>query len=318
MITSRPAEVAVRATALVGEGPLWDAGAGRLYWVDIASGAVHRSDLDTGTGTCTVYGGNVSALALTRDGGLVAAMRHGYARLDGDRLRDVQHVLPDGYRMNDAKCDPAGRFAAGGLRADFAPGRGSLWMWDGAGPPVQVRDGLSQPNGIAWNPPGDVFYLCDTVQRVVTASAYDPGTGRMGPPAPLITFTAADGQADGMCADADGCLWIAMWGGGEVRRYDPAGRLIGRIVVPVSQPSCPAFAGGTRLAITSARAGLDDGDLSRQPLAGSVFVADAGVEGVPVGRFGRSGAVFPDTASADAGCRDAAPPAGPVPGECGR
>lgn len=286
MITCSPAQLAVGAAAIVGEGPLWEPATGRLHWVDIESGAVHHSDLDTGADEQVSYGNSVSALALAGDGSLVAAMRRGYARLGPGELRDVQAVLPDGYRMNDAKCGPDGRFYAGGLRLDFAPGAGTLWSWDGNGSPVQVRAGLSQPNGLAWSPGGDIFYLCDTVQRVVTASAFDPDTGHIGPPGPLITLTGADGQADGLCADAEGCLWIAMWGGAEVRRYDPRGRQIGRIPVPVSQPSCPAFAGGTRLVITSARAGLDAAGLAREPLAGSVFEADAGVTGVPVGRFG--------------------------------
>lgn len=284
-------DVAVRAAASVGEGPLWDPAAERLYWVDIEPGTVHRSDLDTGADSATEYGENVSALALVgppnSDGGLVAAMRQGYARLGAaDGLADVQAVLPDGYRMNDAKCDPRGRFLAGGLRTDFGRGRGSLWSWQADSSPVLLRDGLSQPNGMAWSPTGDMFYLIDTVERTLSASSYDLATGHLGEPDVLVRFAAADGHADGMCADADGCLWIAMWGGGQVRRYSPDGRLLRRIPMPVSQPSCPAFAGGTRLAVTSARAGLTDADLADQPLAGSVLVTDAGVEGVPVGRFG--------------------------------
>jgi sugar lactone lactonase YvrE len=249
---------------------------------------VHRSDLDTGADEQTVHGDNVSALALTGDGALVAAMRRGYGRLGAGGLEDVQAVLPDGCRMNDAKCGPDGRFYAGGLRTDFASGAGTLWSWDGKDPPVLLRTGLSQPNGLAWSPEADIFYLCDTVQRVVTASRFDPDSGQLGSPVPLITFTSADGEADGMCADAEGCLWIAMWGGAEVRRYDPRGRQIGRVPMPVPQPSCPAFAGGTRLAVTSARAGLDAAELAREPRSGSVFVVDAGVTGVPVGRFGVS------------------------------
>lgn len=286
MITGAPAQLAVRATAMVGEGPLWEPETGRLHWVDIDSGAVHHSDLDTGSDDQDVYGNNVSALARAEDGSLIAAMRRGYARLGLSELRDVQAVLPDGHRMNDAKCGPDGGFYAGGLRTDFGSGAGTLWRWDGSEPPARVRAGLSQPNGLAWSPAGDIFYLCDTVQQVVTASPFDRETGHLGPPATLITFTSADGEADGMCADADGCLWIAMWGGAEVRRYHPHGQQIGRIPVPVSQPSCPSFAGGTRLVITSARAGLDAAGLAREPLAGSVFEADAGVAGVPVSRFG--------------------------------
>src|SRR5207342_3609180 len=103
------------------------------------------------------------------------------------------------------------------------------------------------------------------------------GMGRV-----LVELTSRDGEPDGMCSDADGGLWLAFWGGSKVCRYAPDGRLIREVTMPISKPSCPAFAGGTRMIVTSARVGLEAGD---EPLAGSVFAFDAGVAGVPIGRL---------------------------------
>jgi sugar lactone lactonase YvrE len=274
-------DLAVRSDALIGEGPLWDERAGVLLWVDLAVGALHRSDLDDGSDAVTTYGENVSALALTDTGGLAVAMRRGFARIVDDRLVDVQELLPPGFRMNDAKTDPYGCFVGGSLSAEFDSGRGSLWRWCPGAPPEQVLDGLTQPNGMAWTPDGSVFYFCDTRARTVTAYGYS-ADGVTGPGRVLLELSPRDGEPDGMCSDADGGLWLAFWGGSRVRRYAPDGRLTHEVAMPVSQPSCPAFAGGTRMAVTTASTGLDAG---KEPLAGSVFVFDAGVEGVPVGRL---------------------------------
>jgi sugar lactone lactonase YvrE len=142
-------ELAVRASAQTGESPLWDSGAGRLHWTDIAPGAVHSSDLDSGTDSCVVYRENVSALALAAGGGLDAAMRRGYARITPGGLDSIQEVLPGGYQMNDAKCDPHGRFLSGGPRLDFAPGHGSLWAWEPGHPPCACSASWRSPT--AWS-----------------------------------------------------------------------------------------------------------------------------------------------------------------------
>ena len=274
-------DLAVRSSALIGEGPLWDDRTQQLLWVDLAVGAVHRSGLASGTDVVTTYGESVSALALTDAGGVAVAMRRGFARLVDEGLADVEGFLPPGSRMNDAKCDPYGCFVGGSLTLGFDPGEGALWRWSSGDPPEQVLGGLTQPNGLAWSPDGSVLYVCDTRARTVTTYGYGP-EGLIGPGRVLLELSPRDGEPDGMCSDVDGGLWLAFWGGSAVRRYAPDGRLLREVAMPVSQPSCPAFAGGTRMVVTSARSGLDD---CPEPLAGSVLVFDAGVEGVPVGRL---------------------------------
>lgn len=94
--------------------------------------------------------------------------------------------------------------------------------------------------------------------------------------------TRREGNPDGAVIDAEGAMWLALWGAGRVVRLDRKGREIGAISVPVSQPSCPAF-GGPGLAslyITTAREGMSAEQRAREPGAGDLFVADLAVPGL--------------------------------------
>ena len=87
-----------------------------------------------------------------------------------------------------------------------------------------------------------------------------------------------------MTIDAEGMLWIALWDGWAVSKWDPrTGRLLERIEVPAARVTSCAFGGpdlGT-LYITSARVGIPAESLGRQPHAGSLFAVDTGAKGVP-------------------------------------
>lgn len=185
--------------------------------------------------------------------------------------------------MNDAKCDPAGRWWAGSTTLDFRAGQGAVHCWDPHDGEVRtVLDGLTLPNGLGWSPDQGTFYLADTVRRQVLAASYDRDSGALGPPQPLIHVETGAGAPDGLCIDEDGCLWIAMWGGAEVRRYAPTGHQLATVPMPVSQPSSCAFGQDGTLYITSAADGVD---VDREPLAGSVFALPTVHRGVPFSAF---------------------------------
>jgi sugar lactone lactonase YvrE len=93
------------------------------------------------------------------------------------------------------------------------------------------------------------------------------------------------GVPDGLTVDDEGCLWVALHGAGEVRRYDPAGTTLSVWPLPVSQPTSVAIGGasGRRLFVTTAWENFDEAERARQPEAGRVFAADdAGVGAPPV------------------------------------
>ena len=103
----------------------------------------------------------------------------------------------------------------------------------------------------------------------------------------VLTETAGPGSPDGLSVDAEGCLWVAMHGGGRLRRYAPGGELLADILLPVSRPTSCCFGGpGLRdLYVTTRRQGLSERELREQPLAGALLRLDPGVTGMPTFAF---------------------------------
>jgi sugar lactone lactonase YvrE len=273
------------------EGPVWDERRQRLLWVDIRRGEVLVGLLGD-DGTIAVEErvptpGTVGALAVSAAGEWILAGQEGILVRGPDGvLRPGPTILPPGTgrRLNDGKPDPAGRFLVGTLMIDESPTETEQLVAVEADGTVREVDGdLTLSNGLGWSPDGRTLYSIDTVRRVVNARDYDPVTGATGPRRVLLT--TEDGRfPDGMCVDAEGCLWIAIWEGGQVRRYSPQGELLQAIDVPAPHPSCVAFAGPglATLVITTATKGLDAERLAASPLSGRLFTVDAGVRGLPV------------------------------------
>lgn len=281
--------LALDSRAELGEGPLWDAARGCLWWVDILGSAVHAFDPTSGVDRAIPVGEHVGTVVTRRDGGLLLALRHGFAACDPltgqlERWGDPECGRAE-LRFNDGKCDPQGRFWAGSMAYDGTAGAGSLWRLDPDRSLRRVLADVTISNGVAWDVRRSIFYHIDSPTRCVSAFAFDPSTGSLSDRRTAITCAPEDGFPDGCAIDAEGLLWIAHWGGGQVVRWDPhSGRAVQRVRVPVSQPTAVAFA-GSRLFITSARTGLSPADLTREPHAGGIFTAETGVTGAPTYAF---------------------------------
>ena len=283
--------VATEESFDLAEGPVWDPIRERLLWVDIRRGTVLVGELhDDGTISIedrVATPGMVGAVAVSRAGDWILAGRRSIlTRSPSGRLSEGPTVLAadSGRRLNDAKIDPAGRFVVGTLMIDESPNATSqLIVVQPDGRLDQLDSDLTLSNGLGWSPDGTVLYSIDTVPRVLYARDYDARTGTAGPRLVLVAFDEGV-YPDGMCVDADGQLWIAIWGGGQVRRYTPEGVLTRTIEIPAPHTSCVAFAGPglATMVITTARKDLDNDELARFPLSGRLFTVDAGVRGLPL------------------------------------
>jgi sugar lactone lactonase YvrE len=276
MIRRHTARVATGAGWFLGEGPVWDPARQRLLWVDIMAGDVHEGRLgDRIEPTRTwSFDGSVGAVAVAADGDLLVAERETLTRVhtDGSRTH-LARVLPQGSpgRLNDGAVDPSGRFLVGSLGND----REVLVRFEDGGC-TTIDDDLTLSNGLAWNPAGDRFYSVDTLSHTVYVRDYPTG-------ARTVLFTVTDGYPDGLCADADGNLWLAVWGGGRVECRSPAGALLAVVEVDAPHTSSVAFAGPDLdvLVITTATQNLSPADLAAHPLSGRLFTARVGVAGLP-------------------------------------
>lgn len=278
------AELVLDAGASLGEGPVWDPERNQLIWVDIDAGLVHRLDPGSADASTLEVGQPVGAVVPRRSGGLALAVRDGFALIeDGDsRVRLVAPLEADDpdTRMNDGACDRAGRFWAGTLSASRRPS-GALYRWTGEKEPARMLDGLTISNGIGWSPDDRQMYYIDTGTGGVDAFDFDLASGGIANRRQLIVIDPAAGKPDGLAVDADGGVWVAVWGGSAVHRYAPNGSLDRRVAVPVTQVTSCCFGDrdlGT-LYITSAARGV------HEPHAGALFACRPGCTGLPTAAF---------------------------------
>jgi sugar lactone lactonase YvrE len=287
-------ELVLDAHARVGEGPVWDDASGTLVWVDIMSHAVHRYDPATGQNRTIDVGQPVGAAVLRRDrAGLVLALRDGFGMLDEasgqvEMVAAVEADLPTN-RMNDGKCDPAGRFWAGTMPFSPTPGSaaGALYRLDPDLKVSRMLGGVTLSNGIGWSPDGRQMYYVDSMTQGLDVFDFAPADGSISNRRRLITIPPDEGLPDGMTVDAEGGLWVALHGSGSIRRYTPDGHMDRVVRVPPTMVTCCAFGGPdlTDLYITTMSLGLSEADRRAQPLAGALFHCRPGIRGLPPHRF---------------------------------
>jgi sugar lactone lactonase YvrE len=200
----------------------------------------------------------------------------------------VEKNVPNN-RMNDGKCDPAGRFWAGTMPFDPAPGSqsGAMYRLDKDFQVTKVLSGVTLTNGLDWTLDGQHMYYIDSMTQGVDVFDFDPATGNLANRKRLITIAPEQGLPDGMTVDAEGGLWVALHGSGSVRRYMPDGRVDRVVRVPPTMVTCCAFGGPdlTDLYITTMSFGMSDEAKRAQPLAGALFKCRPGVRGRPPNRF---------------------------------
>ena len=275
----------------VGEAPHWDERTKTLLFVDLTAGTVFRYDQSGAKLGFFPVGQEVGAVVPRRTGGLVLAVRDGIATVsesgEGFELTSpVERDIP-GNRMNDAKCDPAGRLFAGTTAFDFSPHSAALYRVESDWSFEQIVPDATQSNGIAWSPDGGRMYFIDSATQGVDVFDFDVGAGAASNRRRLVTIERAHGVPDGMTTDSRGNLWVACFGGAAVRCYSPAGALLDEILFPVTQVTSCAF-GGPDLAdlyVTSAAYRLSAVQLKKEPHAGATFVCRPGALGMPAWSF---------------------------------
>jgi sugar lactone lactonase YvrE len=288
--TSVAAEPVGEATAVLGEGPYWVPEDSVLLWVDIPNGQLFRTELPSGA-TQSMSLGAVSAAFPALGGGILTAgdnrlMLHTPPAASGDAWvsRTVAEVpAREGIRFNDASIDPAGRIWVGSMHIGESEPLGELFRLDPGRVLTPVVKGVTVSNGISWSPDGSRMYYVDSPMRQIDVFDYDPATGEAFQRRLFADLSRADGVPDGLTVDLDGYVWVAMWGGGVLRRFTQDGQQDAVVPLPVSRPTSCAF-GGPDLAdlfVTTASIGLTDAQLAAEPLSGRLLRLRPGPSGLP-------------------------------------
>ncbi len=286
-------EVEVEITAQLGEGSFWDHQSKKLFWVDILGKKLYRYDpeqksqdtfeMPSRIGTVVPQTDSTAVVAL-EDGIYVQNLNSGVLSL----LSDVEATQTEN-RFNDGKCDPNGNLWVGSMHLAETEAVAQLYKVEPNGTTTSMLHNITISNGIVWTKDAKTMYYIDTPTMKIRAFDYDKITSLISNERVAITVADSLGFPDGMAIDAEDKLWVGMWNGNAVVRFDPlTGNILDRIPVPAHNVTSCAFGGPNldELYITSASVDMTDEEKAKYPLAGSVFKVKPGVQGVPSSRFG--------------------------------
>jgi sugar lactone lactonase YvrE len=272
-------EIAVRANAKLAEGPRWDAVARRLLWVDIEGRELHV--LENLEDRAIALEAMVGAATPTSSGAVLVALADRLALVDlADESVRTLVLLPHGpaLRSNDGACDAAGRFWIGTMALAETPGAGALYRYDGR--LERVLDGVTLSNGIGWTRDDTRMYYIDSPVQRIDLFDFELASGRVDDRRPFVSIDESDGIPDGLTVDDEGGVWVALYGGSCVHRYDESGQLDAVLEVPAKNVTSCCFGGGDGRSLFVTTAAPD----------GNVYVTQPGVTGPPAHLFHAGGA----------------------------
>lgn len=262
--------------AILGESPLFDPRKDQLYWLDIKGERLFALSILSGDKQEWPLSGNISTLGLHAAGGLIAAGRQGFchitfgkdAKLSIEYLSNPESEIVTN-RFNDGNVDPFGCFWAGTMdNAERDVSAGNWWRYTPSGKVEKMASGFHVTNGPVFDKDRKTAYLTDSARQTIYHATY-PDTENFGELTQFKKFQKGEGYPDGMAIDVEGCLWVAFWDGGCLRRLSPKGDILETVKMPVQRPTCPVII-KDRIYVTSASIGLNEDDV-QNTLAGSLF-----------------------------------------------
>ena len=271
----------------LGEGAFWDHRSHHLFWVDITGLKVHIYDPETGinktfptpsmVGTVVPGNSDKAVIALV-DGIYMLNTLNGEISL----LSDVEaHMTYN--RFNDGKCDPNGNLWVGSMHFDQTLPKANLYKVDGKGKATKMLDSVTISNGIVWTKDSKTMYYIDTPTGHIKAFDFDVKNSSISNERIAVEVPESIGFPDGMTIDDEDKLWVGLWNGNAVARFDPvSGKLMSKIEVPAHNVTSCSFGGRNfdTLYITTSSLDMSEEEHAKYPLAGSLFEVKPGVKGV--------------------------------------
>ncbi len=282
-----------KINAQLGEGAFWNYKTQEFYWIDILGKQLHIYNPATKENKSFPTPSRVGTVVPAADNEAIIALEDGMYTintLSGEiKLFSAIEAEQTENRFNDGKCDPAGRLWVGSMHLNESVPNANLYKVEHDGAFTKMLDSITISNGIVWTKDQKTMYYIDTPTGHIRAFVYDVSTGAISNERVAMTVPTSLGYPDGMAIDEEDKLWVGLWNGNAVARFDPfTGKLISKIDVPAHNVTACAFGGKDLdlLYITTARVDMTSEEQAKYPDAGSVFVADPGVKGVRSAFFG--------------------------------
>ncbi len=269
---------------VLGEGPAWNAATNEFSWIDIEAGVILVAAFEDdalGEATRIVTGEEVGCAIPIGDGRFLAGLRSQFAIVHRDgTIERSRALIPDGWRFNDGKIDPQGRFVVGSINRSGPEGVQRFVRLERDGSLTVLDDDLQLANGVAWSPGGDWMYTTDTSDGFIHRRAYTGGVA-----GERELFIDLGGAPDGITTDMDGRLWVTVFDQERVDCFGPHGERIesASIATPGHHPSSVEFVGPDlrTMVVTTGFPVIPDADRYRTTGDGETLALRAATPGVP-------------------------------------
>ncbi|KJF16814.1 SMP-30/gluconolactonase/LRE family protein [Acidithrix ferrooxidans] len=273
----------IETKAELGESPFWDQKSQSLFWVDIDGSSLNCLSGDHENHNIATFKGKCTPAIPQTSGGFLVGVDLDLLHLQTDGSTAKLCSAPSGDRFNDGKCDPLGRFYIGTLSYARTPKACGLYRYEADNGLVPVIEDVTLSNGMGWSPAGDEMYFIDTPTRQLRAFEYDLSSGTIGATRIVVDFGELPGNPDGLCVDSEGGIWVSMIRSGDLRRYHPNGSLDSLINLGYIGTTSCCFGGENleKLYVTSGAFLIPTDQRQDYPTAGSIFVLEPGVQGLP-------------------------------------
>lgn len=286
-------EVFYESKDLVGEGPAWNPETGKLYWVDISGKRIHVFDPVTKKDDPIPAEDLVAAIAFDKSGNIIAALSNRLVRINPETkvsspLLTIDSIPPN-TRINDGKCDAAGRFWLGTMDLAEKEKTGCLYSVSPDLACKKVLDGLVIGNGMAWTDDNKTMYYIDSPTLEVWSFDFDLAGGELSNRKTAIKYESGEGMPDGMTIDREGMLWIAQFRGAKISRWNPrTGKRLAQYPMPTYNITSCCFGGKNfdDVYVTSANVLMDGATDAQRVSAGAVFHFKPGFSGKEANKFG--------------------------------
>ncbi|APZ44850.1 regucalcin [Polaribacter reichenbachii] len=286
-IPIKTAKLAYKINASLGEGAIWNYKTQELYWVDIEGKQLNIFNPSTKENKILETKSRIGTVVPFTEKEALVALEDGVHKMnlesgESTLFTDMKKELP-GSRLNDGKCDPAGRFWVGSMHMQQLTGKANLYTITSENNLQKKVDSVTISNGIVWTSDKKTMYYIDTPTSTIKAYDYDNKTGKIANERVVVQIPESLGFPDGMTIDEENMLWVGMWNGNAVIRFNPkTGKVISKIEVPAHNVTSCAFGGKDLdvLYITTASVDMTAEEVEKYPLAGAIFKVKSGVKGV--------------------------------------
>lgn len=284
-------EIVWKGQNALGEGPMWHPFENVLYWIDIVRPSLHRLNPVNGDYQTWEMPDFIGAVVPRKNGGVVITLGNGIFSVDIPSLKMTKLAAIEPWnnelRMNDGKCDRAGRFWIGVANLDLENPKGGLYCLDPAGNLTQMEKGITISNGLGFSPDDHTLYYTDGLKYKIYQYDFDISHGTISNRRTFVQLEKSLIEPDGLTIDSEGYVWQAHWNSGKIFRYAPDGRENKVVEMPVQRPTSCIFGGLNldRLYVTSCSQGIGETKILPSP-AGAVFGINVGVQGLVEPSFG--------------------------------